>query len=499
MKKRERIALLLGTLTALFHLLGLFCLHFYLQKAPGQALGCQLVLWLLSGACWLGGIGVLRQLRCRGALLGCFVGLGLLMRLPALAMPVVHSGDVYRYLWDGAVQGAGLNPYAESPEGPSYAPVRAAHPDIFSRINHRHLPTIYPPVAQAAFAASAWFGTDRAATPAKAEASVRRWKILCGSVELLLWLLLFFVYGEQGKDPPRWLALWTLSPLPAVEIWLNGHLDGLGLLFLAAAILALRRQRAALLGAFIVLASLVKPLGVVLLPGLPGSQAFLGRRKRLWLLLLGGLLAAGLCFWPYRAAGLQVMPSLGEYGRRWRINDGAYALVHRGVERVVAATYRPPYYEPWRSKRLARLITGRDRDTVYPDELSNFFARGIVAGGLLGLLCWGLLRRLTPPQLGLLLLSSYALLTPVLHPWYLLWPLLFAPLWLEAAAPVLVLVALSPLGYLPLPAEWAGGGHHETVWAPFLEHGAAWLAVGYTVKAMSRAPRKLLLDQTQRQ
>jgi len=475
----------LGALTALCHLAGLACLAaIQYQPGPGprsaRAVGLlkwQLALWLAAGLCWLGMIlawrlwssGEAVTMRKR-ALLGIAL-LGLLMRLPALTLPAVHSDDVYRYVWDGAVQAAGLSPYAGPPEAPIYAPVQAARPDVFALINHRHLPTIYPPMAQAVFgiaaAASSGQGTD---------VSVRAWKALCGGAELALWLALLGLLGQKGRDR-RWLALWALSPLPAVEVWLNGHADAVGLLLLAAALWAFRRQRTlsfAAAGSLLMLAALVKPLALSVLPGIGKLQE---QRRKLLLLCLGALLA-GLCaWWPYRQTGLHVAPSLGEYGRRWRSNEGAYALLHRSVEEVTSVVYRPPYYDPWRIKALARLVSGRDRDTVWPDEMANFLARAAVAAALLWLMLVGRRSWLSPAQMGLLLLSGYALLTPTLHPWYLLWPLMLATLWPQAAPPVLVLAALSPLAYLPLAEEWAGKGHHETILARAIEHGAAWLAV----------------------
>jgi hypothetical protein len=114
---------------------------------------------------------------------------------------------------------------------------------------------------------------------------------------------------------------------------------------------------------------------------------------------------------------------------------------------------------------------------------------------MFGLLALGLHQKLSPLRGGLLLLTGYALLTPTLHPWYLLWPLLFCPLQLatgprvETASrqlrqrlltplgPVLLLATWAPLFYLPLPAEWAGGGHSEAVWPRLLAHGTAWLSI----------------------
>lgn len=332
---------------------------------------------------------------------------------------------------------------------------------------------------------------------------------MCGGLELLLWMLLYALYKRErdvaNSSSSVWLSLWALSPLPAIEIWLNGHLDVLGLLLLAGTLVLLRRLFASqkapgwlafAMGASLSLGALVKPLGVFLLPGIYEKARQVPTPKaRRWLISMmgtGAVCAALLAWAPYRQAGLKVLGSLGEYGRRWRSNDGAYAVLQAVTEKIVAFLYKPPFFEPWKQEALARLVTGRDRATVWPDELSSFLARAVVAVALLVLLRFAVKARLSPSRCGLLLLSGYALLTPTLHPWYLLWPLILAPLWIEAALPVLLLSMLTPLAYLPLRAEWAGQGHHESTLVRAVEHVPAWLAVAQFLLRDAARRRKVL-------
>lgn len=529
----------LCTACAVVHAVGLLLLSRLAgsSDSPDRALLAQLACWLLAGGLWFAAMLSL-ALRVKGKLglvgslsrraLQCVLGLGLGMRLAALPLPVTHSQDVYRYVWDGAVQRAGENPYLDPPSGARYQAVRQEQPDAFARINHRHLPTIYPPTAQLALRLSAQLG----ATGEPLQLALLRWRVVCGATELCLLVVLAALLRRRRVDL-SWLSLWLICPLPVIEIWLNAHLDGLGILALAAALWAwpdreivpqgpgrsgrfdrsghsehsdhsnrpehsdhsgpsdplaaepgMSRSstnstwcayvRAALGGATVALAILVKPLAAVVLPGLRGVS-----RRSLLVFCVAGGLAAFLTWLPYRQAGLQVTPSLGEYGRRWRSNDGAFAVLQATSEGLTALAYRPPYWEPWRSQRLARLVTGRDRATVWPDELAGFLARVLAALPLLWVLrrCW--MQKRLPHQTALLLLSGYALLTPVLHPWYLLWPLLLAPLWIPLAWPLLVLCALSPLAYLPLVDELRGLPHREDIVPRLIEHGAAWLAVAW--------------------
>src|SRR5262249_12123022 len=71
--------------------------------------------------------------------------------------------------------------------------------------------------------------------------------------------------------------------------------------------------------------------------------------------------------------------------------------------------------------------------------------------------------------------GAFLLLTPTLHPWYVLW---MVPLIALGAEPAwLILAALVPLGYLPLSDWLERGGWHDPVVPRGVEHGAVWLAL----------------------
>ena len=74
------------------------------------------------------------------------------MRLALLFVEPYLSTDIYRYVWDGRVQAAGINPYRHVPSAPEVAHLRDAA--IFPNINRAdYAVTIYPPAAQAIFLA----------------------------------------------------------------------------------------------------------------------------------------------------------------------------------------------------------------------------------------------------------------------------------------------------------------------------------------------------------
>jgi len=61
------------------------------------------------------------------------VVVALILRAVLLAMPPFLSSDISRYVWDGRVQAAGLNPYQHVPAAPELRALR--DPAIFPHVN----------------------------------------------------------------------------------------------------------------------------------------------------------------------------------------------------------------------------------------------------------------------------------------------------------------------------------------------------------------------------
>ena len=115
----------------------------------------HLLLYVSAGLAWLAGSIVVLRLPASRAGFVVVALVALALRVPAWLGPPAHSDDVHRYLWDGEVQRAGINPYRYPPDAPELVALRD---DNWGRINNRALPTIYPPLAEAAFAASPSLG-----------------------------------------------------------------------------------------------------------------------------------------------------------------------------------------------------------------------------------------------------------------------------------------------------------------------------------------------------
>ncbi|HEX5760304.1 MAG TPA: hypothetical protein VF121_14040, partial [Thermoanaerobaculia bacterium] len=170
-----------------------------------------------------------RGLEADSARLGTIVLAGaLLLRLLLLPLAPSLSDDVLRYLWDGRVAAAGRNPYALPPAAAELAPLRD---ELWRALPHRHVPTVYPPLALAAFSIAA-----RTPFP------LALWKGAAAAGDLAACALLLALARRLGVPAGRtvWYA-W--NPLVALETAGMGHVDGLGVAACVAAVLLVLPRR----------------------------------------------------------------------------------------------------------------------------------------------------------------------------------------------------------------------------------------------------------------
>ena len=212
--------------------------------------------------------------------------LAVAMRLPLVAEEPFLSTDIYRYIWDGRVQGAGINPYLYVPADDALEAQRDAriYPGI-NRAGYAH--TAYPPVAQMFFlAVTSLFESLMAMRLAMVACEA---VIVAALIDLLRRLQL----------PVTAVVAWAWHPLAVWEIANNGHVDALMVALLMAGLWLLVRSRVLAAGAFVALAALVKPYALVALPVL--------WRPWDWRLplVVAGTIALG--YLPYAGAGAGVL------------------------------------------------------------------------------------------------------------------------------------------------------------------------------------------------
>jgi alpha-1,6-mannosyltransferase len=234
---------------------------------------------------------------------------GALFRLIFVPLdPPRLSTDIYRYIWDGRVQGAGINPYLYVPVDPRLAGLR--DDSIYPNINRRaYAHTIYPPVAQMVF-----FVVTRVTQ------GIPGFKSVLVLLDLVTMGLVAATLRAIGQPAERVIA-YAWHPLPIFEFGGAGHIDALMICFIALALFARARQKFGIAGFALGAATLVKFFPVVLLPAI---------YKR-WdkKLPIAFVITIVVCYLPYvLGAGARVLGFLPQYAKEeGLVSGGGYYLL----------------------------------------------------------------------------------------------------------------------------------------------------------------------------
>jgi len=379
-------------------------------------------------------------------LLGLVLAGALLFRVSLLVSPVVLSSDVYRYLWDGRVQWAGISPYRYPPDAAELASLRdeAIHPNI----NRPAKVTVYPPGAQVAFALVALV----------APGSLPAWRVFLLASEVVTVGLLLVLLRRTGVTPLA-VIVYAWSPLVVFEGVQAGHVD-LALIPLVLTALAWR-QKGSSVRAGIALggAVLMKLYPLVLLPA--------WWRPRDWRFPAAVAATVALGYLPHAATvGLGALGFLPEYlGRAEDHNIGLRAL----FTYPLGLTGEP-------SRAVAMVL---------------FFA--LMAGVVISIGRGNRGDAAGMTRAGALAVGTYLLMVPTaMHPWYVLWIVPFLcfrpwPAWLYWSGAV----TLSYMSYVVEPAPipwWAWLAEYGPLYALLLHSG--WRALAHRVPA-ALAPRTM--------
>jgi alpha-1,6-mannosyltransferase len=217
-----------------------------------------------------------------GRALWLIFGLGIALRIYVLMFDPLLSSDIYRYVWDGRVQAAGINPYRYVPADPALAFLRDGA--IFPHINRVDAAvTIYPPVAQFFFLIITRIGES---------VTVMRLALLgCEAVTVSLIMLLL----QHLNRPMTLVVAYLWHPLPLWEIANSGHVDALMVALMLLGLFIALTGHALRGAAVIALSMLVKPFA---------APAFAGI-WRPWdiAMPLAVIAVLALCYLPYASVG----------------------------------------------------------------------------------------------------------------------------------------------------------------------------------------------------
>lgn len=235
-------------------------------------------------------------------LLAVILCVAVILRIIALATPPNFlSTDVYRYVWDGRVQGAGINPYLYIPSDPAVASLR--DDAIYPHINRLYTATtIYPPFAQMVFFAITRFAE-----------SVTSMRLAMLGFEAIAVLALAVLLKRQHLPVHR-LALYLWHPLPVWEFACGAHVDAVVLAMSLLAIIAAMSNRRSLSGALLAAAALTKFLPVAIAPAL--------YRRWDWRMPAAFLVVVVCSYALYLSAGWKVLGFLESYAAEEGMTQG---------------------------------------------------------------------------------------------------------------------------------------------------------------------------------
>lgn len=386
---------------------------------------------VLAAACFALAAAAVRRLPERWARVA--VGFGCLVLVAvALHRSPNSSRDWLRYAWDGTVQLHGTDPYRYAPDAHALAGLRegflrpaarcaVAQPvDSCFRVDRAGVHTIYPPVAQAVFAAVQLLTGRRAAsTP---------FQVLGAGAVLGVTAVLLRRRAAAA-------AVWAWCPLVVVQDVNDAHIDSVATLFAVLGLTAATRVHPVrgppargpgitaglAAGAWIGAGIATKVLPVLLLPALAGGLvARSGRVRSLLRVLAAAVAAVAVVAVGYLPHVLAVGPAVVGYLPGYLHEEG--------------------YADGERFHLLAWFVTGPRAGTV---AVAVLLAVGLVAASRAD--------PARPERSALLVVGVFLLVSTPTYPWYggllvAVAALADRPRWLVVAAAAVPTYGAAPLG-----------------------------------------------------
>ena len=293
------------------------------------------------------------------------------------------SDDIYRFVWDGRLIHAGINPFAHLP---SYyiengISINGLSPELYSKLNSPNYFTIYPPFAQFVF----WLSAAPTDSVLLSAAIIRVLIIAAEVGTIFIGLKLL----KKWKLPERNILIYALNPLVILELTGNLHFEAFMIFFLVGGIYLMFQSKIIHSAGFLALSIAAKLLPLMLLPALLKK---LKVKKALVLYALLGLFIAVLFMPLLNAEFINGMRnSIGLYFQKFEFNGSIYYLVRE--------------YGYW--DRGYNIIETAGKD--------------LALYSLIGILAISFLypKKLSVTYPWLLILTFYLLMSTTVHPWYI--------------------------------------------------------------------------------
>jgi len=335
------------------------------------------------------------------------IAAAIVFRLLLLFASPLLSDDYFRFIWDGRLLAAGINPYLYLPgyflEQGQIA-VAGINEALFLKLNSPEYYSVYPPVAQAVFLLAVKI------SPESITGSIIVMRVVLIIAEVFSILLLLRLLRKTGL-PDGYVLLYALNPLVILELTGNLHFEALMIFFLLLGLYQLFYQRVVWAGVAFGLAIGVKLLPLLFLPFLWRKLGFV---KFLYFIVALGLTLLAIC---YPLINLQVIQHIGSslelYFKRFEFNASVYLILR------------------W----IGMQVTGYNQIAFIGPLLSVATFGIIVAMAAVKKL--GSVKRLIGYMAAAL--TVYLLLATTVHPWY-----------------ITTLVALTAVGLFRFAIVWSG-------------------------------------------
>lgn len=310
--------------------------------------GVQIALFCL-------GFALVAKGACNKWTLRIVLGVAVAARLVGVLAPAFLSTDVDRYVWDGRVQGVGINPYRYVPSDRHLEQLR--DDEVYPIINRKdYAKTIYPPGAQVLFLAVTRIG----------DTEVCMKLAMVGFEGVACWAMMEILTGLGRRREEILLYAW--HPLCMWEIGSSGHLDAvaIGLLMLAA--LARLRGKAMPTALWVTAATMVKLFPLVLWPALVRHTE---RRHRLRIMAFcAAIILTGYA--AYSSVGAGVFGFLTGYVNEEGMSSGDRYFLLSLVNRVFHVHVWPAAYNGFCVAVLFALAAWAFRSARQPLQAIRF-------------------------------------------------------------------------------------------------------------------------------
>ena len=259
---------------------------------------------------------------------------GFIVRLFLIPTEPILEDDFNRYLWDGAVTANGYNTFKYSPslflEGDSSGNIKPQKlvelakesGNIINLINHPHIRTIYPPVAQATFAIAYFINPWSTIT----------WKSFLLLFDLIVFYLLFLVLKKLKYNLALLIVYWW-NPILLHEIFNAGHMDLVMYPLLVGTILFYLNEKYIKSIILVSLAVGVKIWPIIFIPFI--LKKVWGRKKILMMSFSISTVIILLILYPIIISKLDDSLGFVTYSKNWTNNESVFQLVNILVKQFI--------------------------------------------------------------------------------------------------------------------------------------------------------------------